>query len=174
MSDPMISTIEIENNLIADTMDKFDQIDRANTDCGNNDRGNTDRGNTDRGNIDSDNTPSANLSASRQFAASLKLINDEYTYGHEKKQQTGPVVVGFDSEQFIKYSDKSSPYYDPNITDFNEISRELFRTEECGLVGTSSSRPWRPLPSIMDLQFALRKRPLCATGTARTRHLVHM
>ena len=87
MSDPMMSTIEIENNLITDMMDKFDQIDRGNTD-----RGNTDRGNTDRGH-----TPPANLSASRQFAASLKLINDEYTYGHEKKQQTGSVVVGFDS-----------------------------------------------------------------------------
>ena len=113
MSDPMISTIEIENTLTTDTMDKFDQIDRANTDRGNTDRGNTDRGNTDRGNtdrgntdrgntdrgnIDSGNTLPANLSASRQFAASLKLIDDEYTYGHEQKQQTGPVVVGFNSE----------------------------------------------------------------------------
>ena len=111
MSNPMISTIEIQNNLLTDTMDKFDdQIDQGHTDQGH--------------------TPPANLSASRQFAASLKLINDEYTYGHEKKQQTGPVVVGFDSERFIKYSDKASPYYDPNITDFNEISRELFQTEE--------------------------------------------
>jgi hypothetical protein len=33
------------------------------------------------------------FSPSRQFAASLKLINDEYTYGHDKKQQTGPVMM---------------------------------------------------------------------------------
>ena len=51
--------------------------------------------------INQDPFPLANLSASRQFAASLKLINDEYTYGHEKQQQqTGPVVVCFDSERF--------------------------------------------------------------------------
>ena len=48
----------------------------------------------------------------------------------KKQQQTGLVVVGFDSERFIKYCDKASPYYDPNIADFNDISRELFQTEE--------------------------------------------
>ena len=72
MSDPTISTIEMQSKLLTDVMDMFDnQIER-------------------------DHIPLANLSASRRFAASLKLINDEYTYGHEKKQQTGPVVVGFD------------------------------------------------------------------------------
>ena len=61
MSDPTISTIEMQNNLLTDMMDTFgDQIDQ-------------------------DHIPLANLSASRQFAAALKLINDEYTYGHEKK-----------------------------------------------------------------------------------------
>ena len=39
-------------------------------------------------------------------------------------------MVGFDSERFIKYCDKASPYYDPKIADFNDISRELFQTEE--------------------------------------------
>ncbi len=57
------------------------------------------------------------------------MTSIQYTYGHEKKQQTGPVVVGFDSERFIKYCDKTSPYY-AKITDFNDISRELFQTEE--------------------------------------------
>ena len=39
-------------------------------------------------------------------------------------------MVGFDSERFIKYCNKASPYYDPKIADFNDISRELFQTEE--------------------------------------------
>ena len=42
------------------------------------------------------------FSSSWQFAESLKLINNEYTYGHDKKQWTGPVVVGFNSDRFIK------------------------------------------------------------------------
>jgi hypothetical protein len=70
------------------------------------------------------------FSTSQQFAASLKLINDEYTYGHDKKQQTGTVVVGFDSDRIIKYCDKASPDYDLNFADFNEITRELFQSEE--------------------------------------------
>ena len=70
------------------------------------------------------------FSTSRQFAASLKLINDEYTYGHDKKQQTGPVVVGVDSDRFIKYCNRASPDYDSKFTDFNEIARELFQTGE--------------------------------------------
>ena len=49
------------------------------------------------------------FSTYRQFAASLKLINDKYTYGHDKKQQTGPVMVGFDSDRFIQYCDRASP-----------------------------------------------------------------
>jgi len=61
MSDPTISTIEMQNNLLINVMDTFDN------------------------HIDRDHIPLANLSVSRQFAASLKLINDEYTYGHEKK-----------------------------------------------------------------------------------------
>ena len=63
MSDPTISTIEMQSNLLTDVMDTFDnQIER-------------------------DHIPLANLSASHQFAASLKLINDEYTYGHEKNNR---------------------------------------------------------------------------------------
>jgi hypothetical protein len=58
------------------------------------------------------------------------LINYEYTYGHDKKQQTGPVVVGFDLDRFIKYCDKASPDYDLNIADFNEVTRGIFQSEE--------------------------------------------
>ena len=46
-----------------------------------------------------------------------------------KKKQAGPIVVGFNSERFIKYCNKASPYYDPDIADFNDISRELFQIE---------------------------------------------
>jgi len=68
-------------------------------------------------------------STSQQFVASLKLINDEYTYGHDKKQETGPVVVGFDSDRFLKYCNMASPDYDLNFADFNEITREVFQAE---------------------------------------------
>jgi len=67
---------------------------------------------------------------SQQFAASLKLINDEYTYGHDRNQRTCPVVVGFESDRFIKYCNMASPDYDSKFTDFNEIARELFQTGE--------------------------------------------
>jgi hypothetical protein len=79
-----------------------------------------------------DGTPTlpVRLSLSREFAASVTLINDEYTYVHDKKQQTCPVVIGFDSERFVKYCDKASPYYDSSCTDCNDIARELFQAEE--------------------------------------------
>jgi len=70
------------------------------------------------------------FSPSRQFTASLKSINDEYTYGHDKKQETGPVVVGFDSDRFIKYCDRASPDYDSKFANFDEIAGELFQTGE--------------------------------------------
>ncbi len=40
--------------------------------------------------------------------------------------------MGFNSERFIEYCDKASPYYYPKIADFNGISSELFQTEEVG------------------------------------------
>ena len=72
----------------------------------------------------------ARFSTSQQFAASLKLINDEYTYDHDRNQRTCPVVVGFESDRFIKYCNMASPDYDSKFTDFNEIARELFQTGE--------------------------------------------
>jgi hypothetical protein len=80
--------------------------------------------------VDGTPTQPVRLSSSREFAASLKLIDDEYTYGRDKKQRTGPVIIGFDSERFVKYCDKASPYYDSSCTDFDDIARELFQAEE--------------------------------------------
>jgi hypothetical protein len=71
-----------------------------------------------------------NFSTSQQFAVSPKLIDDEYIYGHDKRQQTGPVVVGFDLGRFIKHSGKASPDYDLKLADFTEIARELFQAGE--------------------------------------------
>ena len=81
------------------------------------------------------------FSPSWLFAASLILINDEYTYGHDKKQQTGPVVVGFDSDRFIKYCDRASPDYDSKLTDFNGLPENWLRQEKYGLVVTCLSKP---------------------------------
>ena len=139
----------MQNNLLTDIMDTFD----------------------DR--IDQDHIPLANLSASCQFAASLKLINDEYTYGHEKNNRQ--VLLWWVSIQndLLNIATRLL-HITIQRSRFSMTSQEsYFRQKKYGLVGTSSSRPWRPLPSIMDLQFALRKRPFCATGTARTRPLVH-
>ena len=58
--------------------------------------------------------PTSRQSPSQDFTTSLKLINKEYTYGCNKKQQTGPVVMGFDSDRFIKFCDKASSDYEPN------------------------------------------------------------
>ena len=68
------------------------------------------------------------FSRTQKFAASLKSINNGYTYGHDKKQQTGTLVVGFDSNKFIRYCDKASLDFESNCTDFNKIARELFQT----------------------------------------------
>lgn len=62
--------------------------------------------------------------------ALLKSINDEFTYGHDKKQQTGPFIVEFNSGQFIQICDKASPDFKSNYTNFNEIARELIQTGE--------------------------------------------
>lgn len=51
-------------------------------------------------------------------------------YGHDEKQQTCPVVVGFDSDQFIRYCDKVFSDFECNCTNFNDIFRELFQTGE--------------------------------------------
>ena len=107
MADCMLSMKKCKNNLITD----------AKANCHNDE-------------CDQMHIPHVRFSTSQQFASSLKLIHDEYTYSHDKKQQTGSFMVGFDSDKFIKCCDKASPDYDSNFVDFNEIARELFQTEE--------------------------------------------
>ena len=101
--------------------------------------------------------PTARPSPSWDFVTSLKLINKEYAYVHDKKEQTGPVVVGFDSDIFIKFSDKASPYYESNTVILMTLSGNYFSQKKSGLVVAYLSRPWSYFPSIMALRYVLRK-----------------
>ena len=52
------------------------------------------------------------------------------TYGHGSNVHTGPVVMRFDSVRFDMFCNKASPNYNPSYCDGDEITKELFQTDE--------------------------------------------
>lgn len=74
------------------------------------------------------------FSCSQKFAASVKSINIAYTYGHDKKQQTGFVIVGFNSDQCIQYCDKVSKIWSLTALISMKLPENYFRQEKYGEV----------------------------------------
>ena len=52
------------------------------------------------------------------------------TYGHGSNVHTGPVVMQFDSGRFVMFCNKASSDYNPSYCDYDEITKEIFQTDE--------------------------------------------
>lgn len=72
-------------------------------------------------------------------------------------------MVGFNDDRFIEYCITASPEYESNLSEFNDITTELFQAEEVLVSCDVLVQAMKLLPSTMDLQFSLRKRLLLAT-----------
>ena len=69
------------------------------------------------------------LSPAAAFARSLKTY-DDVTFGEDKKKQTRLAVVNFDEGRFIASCSPSSPTYNADLCNYDEITSELFTTGE--------------------------------------------
>ena len=68
-------------------------------------------------------------SASQDFVTTLKEIQ-ETAYGGGPNKRTGNFVTGFDTLQFTKFCDKSSPSYVVPYCIYDELVTELFQQNE--------------------------------------------
>ena len=69
------------------------------------------------------------LSPAAAFAKSLKTY-DDVTFGEGNKQQTRLAVVNFDEARFIATCTPSSPTYNADLCNYEEITSEIFKAGE--------------------------------------------